>query len=990
MVMLEIPRDAAVLVSPGGRLRVLAPRDTPLPASKKLMSLDDQRSYVYLPGYKVTHDLGPNTQAPTLLFRGPLDGTNWEELHDDLCKTESRSKNRAARARKLSSYAGIDTVEYFLREPEHGGFFWCLCRGVDGRITIRSDTLGKQPVLYHRVPHDSFEEARNEKHRGWEEPYVVEGDVACDWLVAPAPAPLSDWPNVADGWKQHHPRHVLRIDTQTCALDPVAGTTRHEELRAERLEKEKRETENARAMGEPPPLFDRAEEYRNDKGEVCVDPFANAGVLPLVPPSLRVPPSHELDFIEDPDLPPELQKKPPKGLPIRLTEEGSEQDNAGILDASRELTKRFLAATKHAGLAVDMFRRGCEARPVGILFSGGIDSVAVLAACVAWKIPCVAAVAGFTGATAPPDDLAAAEAACGFFKVELLKREVGSVAEVAAALARLSPALCHLDVDKARLALSTYFAAQALRERNCRCVFSGGGAEALLNGVDGDVLGARASETDEASLELSALRALFHAELQRDHAAAHAHGMEIHHPFLSAFVAKFALDLPGRMKRLVPVSASREDEKHEKGKDCLRKRVLRVALERHPFNVPRYVTRRAPLKADVGSQFGNAVVRVAVAFGFARAAEAPRVLADAVAACASLGAAAIEKKALEEQNPRVYDYEAERMRRRSATGASGGSSKSFGSFSELVTPPGAPPKQFALLYTSGRNSAAAFHACLERRLAFAAIVPFSDPSEARHERFKRGTRHGFDREDVDDTVNVDPDGKHTKTMRAAAARFADAVAAPLWNRGVPGYTQRTRFAKTHSQAVTALTNDLVRLRADYGVLGVAHGHVFDVSALCAVEEASERAGLIALAPVWRDARATQKMLSSPSGAAGVLVVAGSPHSVGVVVTEVETLDALIETQGGAFATDGDACGTTFDAVPSEAAFYADAAVTFAPNAKVVADESAFFYAAPNSSSSSLSSGVGTREIRWDEVVVVRRPKPPAFVRHVGGKGWSVA
>ena len=305
-----------------------------------------------------------------------------------------------------------------------------------------------------------------------------------------------------------------------------------------------------------------------------------------------------------------------------------------------------------------------------------------------------------------------------------------------------------------------------------------------------------------------------------------------------------------------------------------------------------------------------------------------------------------------------------------------------------MTPPGAPPKQFALLYTSGRNSAAAFHACLERRLAFAAIVPFSDPSGARHERFKRGTRHGHDREDVDDTVNVDPDGKHTKTLRAAAARFADAVAAPLWNRGVPGYTQRTRFAKTHAQAVTALTNALVRLRADYGVLGVAHGHVFDVSSLCAVEEAAERAGLIALAPVWRDARATQKMLSSPSGAAGVLVTAGSSHSVGTVLTEVETLDALIETHGGAFAADGDACGTTFDAVPSEAAFYADAAVTTAPNARVVADESAFFFAT-RASSSSLA-GVGTREIRWDEVVVVRRPKPPAFVRHVGGRGWSVA
>ena len=975
MVMLEISREAAVLVSPGGRLRVLAPRDTPLPASKKLMSLDDQRSYVYLPGYKVTHDMGPNTQAPTLLFRGPLDGTNWEELHDDLCKTESRAKNRAARARKLSSYDGIDVVEYFLREPEHGGFFWCLCRGVDGRITVRSDTLGKQPVLYHRVPHDAFEEAANEKHRGWEDA-VVEGDVACDWLLAPAPAPLSDWPNVADGWKQHHPRHVLRIDTQSCALDPVAGTTRHEELESARREKEKRETENARAMGEPPPRFDENAEYRNDKGEIIEDPFRNAGVLSLVPPSLRVPPSHELDFIDDPDLPPELQKKPPKGLPIRLTEEGTEADNAGILEASRELTKRFLAATKHAGLAVDMFRRGCEARPVGILFSGGIDSVAVLAACVAWKIPCVAAVAGFTGATAPPEDIAAARAACAFFGVELLVREVGSVAEVAAALARLSPAICHLDVDKARLSLCVYFASESLRARNCRCVFSGGGADALLDGVDGDVDGARASAADEEQLERSALRALFHAELQRDHAAAHfGAGMEVHHPFLSAFIAKFALELPGRMKRL------RVKRGYVKANETsLKKRILRVALERHPFNTPRHVTRRAPSRADIGSQFGNAVVRVAVAFGFARAPEAPRVLADAVAACAKLSAAAIEKKALEEQNPRVYDYAAERRKSERETSET---SRSNAAFSALVKPLPLPPKQFALLYTSGRNSAAAFHACLERRLAFCAVVPFSDPDEARHEHFKRGARHGGDRADVDGDVNADPDRAFTKPMRAAAARFADAAAVALWNRGVPGYTQRTRFAKTREQTVTALAKSLVQLRADYGLLGVAHGHVFDVSALCAVEEASELAGIIALAPVWRDARATQNALASPTGAAGLLVTVGHSHAVGRVIRDTKSIDALIQSAGGAFAADGDAAGTTFDAVPSEAVFYADAAVAFVPSFAIVAD-------APETALASSANGAGTREIQWKDVVVVRRPKPPGFVRRVGGRGWSAA
>jgi hypothetical protein len=319
----------------------------------------------------------------------------------------------------------------------------------------------------------------------------------------------------------------------------------------------------------------------------------------------------------------------------------------------------------------------------------------------------------------------------------------------------------------------------------------------------------------------------------------------------------------------------------------------------------------------------------------------------------------------------VYDYAAERRKSEHETSSS---------FAALVKPLPLPPKQFALLYTSGRNSAAAFHACLERRLAFCAVVPFSDPDEARHERFKRGARHGGDRADVDSALNADPDRAHTKPMRAAAARFADAAAVALWNRGVPGYTQRTRYAKTRDAAVTALAKSLVRLRADYGLLGVAHGHVFDVSALCAVEEASELAGIVALAPVWRDARATQNMLASPTGAAGLLVTAGSPHAVGRVVHDARSIDTLIDSGGGAFAADGDAAGTTFDAVPSEAVFYADAAVAFVPSSgAIVAD-----------ALSSSANGAGTREIQWKDVSVVRRPKPPGFVRRVGGRGWSAA
>jgi hypothetical protein len=635
------------------------------------------------------------------------------------------------------------------------------------------------------------------------------------------------------------------------------------------------------------------------------------------------------------------------------------------------------------------------------MFSGGIDSLAVLAACLAWKIPCVCAVAGFTGGTEPPADISAAKAACETLGVKLIVREVGSVAEVAAALARLAPVLCHLDVEKAKTALSTYFAAEALKNAHCGCVFGGGGAESLLAGVDGDVDGARASARDETSLELSSLRCLFHAQLQRDHAAAYHHDMEIHHPFLSAFVAKFALDVPGRMKRLSSApSPPTAAALNRKAKPLpLPKRLLRVALERHPFDVPRSLTRREPLKPDVGGRFGDAVVRVALRMGFRDAFRSPKSLAEATAGCAYASAREIERKHVEEQKPEVcFDADREKqIRKRRAKRAL---ANTDGGVDSVKHPP-PPSPSVALLYTSGRNSAAAFHKCeTSMRLKCASIVPFSDPTAARLENFKNGQRHGGDSEDLSPHENqLDPDHVYTRNLRAAAARFADAVGIPLWNRGVPGYTARTRFKKNETQTLLALTESFVRLRADYGILGVVHGHAFDVSALCAVEEAAERAGLISLAPVWRDARSSQDLLNSFDGAAGFLVTAGSSSAVGRVVRDARVLDALITQSGGPFAADADTAGTVFDAIPSEAAFFDDAAVAYVGRSVREASAremgsgrriDAAAEDAPGWRLGDFGGGVGYREIEWDDVSVVRRPRPPQLVRDVGGRGWSAA
>jgi hypothetical protein len=153
-----------------------------------------------------------------------------------------------------------------------------------------------------------------------------------------------------------------------------------------------------------------------------------------------------------------------------------------------------------------------------------------------------------------------------------------------------------------------------------------------------------------------------------------------------------------------------------------------------------------------------------------------------------------------------------------------------------------------------------------------------------------------------------------------------------------------------------------------------HGHVFDVAALCAVEEACETAGLIALGPVWGDSESLQKMVADTSGAAGVLVVAGSVGSVGSVIRDAYGIDTLIDLAGGPFAADGDACGVTFDAIPSEAVFYDDKAVVWSdPAGKGLI--------------TNATGNVGAREICWNHVSVVRRPAPPKLVRDVGGRGW---
>ena len=1000
MVLFEIALEDAVLVSPGGRLRVLSPRPAPPPGARALRPKEEraQKDYVYLPGYKVKADFPPSGLEPVFVCRGMVDGNNWDEMHDEILRLEREAKRAAVKAKRLSEYRGMDMVSHFVRVPEHGGAFWMLARGVDGSCYVRTDPLGRQPVLCHRVSHDEFEEARKER-----------GDVAaqrpssssdaeppqsrCDWLFAPSSNPRCPWPNLTDdGWHLHHPRHIIRVDGETGAIDDAAATA------------------PTRGWATAP------DETR---------------LLPVVPPPLLVPPSLKIKPAPgawNDDLTPKQYRKPrPFELPLRFTEEPNVPAWAceGLLEASDALSESLLAAVRSA--AWEARDRG---RPVGVLFSGGVSSLAILACLTRWNVPCVAAHACFTGSTRVPPDRAHAIDAAKALGARLEVVDVSTPHEIAAALSRVANAVFEPErVDKAAGSLALYFATAALKRADCVCAFSGHGGEEVCNGR------ARfARKPDDADpLGKSELRALHRRTLQRDFAIGAMHGVPVYHPFLSSYVVPTAHAFPAKCKALpVALGVLRADRPGgARDRFPTEKRCLRAALERGPFAdglCPRRCTRRPRVDAAEGSGFDIAL-RVAAAHILSSASsfeddhpKAPESLsASAVASAtrraASLDPDALERDAVERQRPRIWNNQhsyggggaPSRPKTRRADDDAGvvvgaGPPRSVlppRSISTLPKPTLYPRKdRYALLYTSGANSAAAYFSFRTSRpgASFAAVVPFSSRFGVASDRTS-GRRHAR----LEAPPDPDPDEAYTVSMRHAAERFADALGLPLWNHGVPAYTSRTRYVKGKKETASRFAAALRTLREDYGVEGIVVGHVSDVDALEYAEDAADLAGLACVAPRWgaresaaeallenktrvsspgesrgkeNERRFSASKTSESSGgvvihpkhrASALICTRGTPASLGCVIRDAAEARALVEARGGADATDGDAVETALDFVAAESAAFGPRRV-----ARINAEAEG-------------GGGCEVREVKWENVRVVGACAMPRAVADIASR-----
>jgi len=194
-------------------------------------------------------------------------------------------------------------------------------------------------------------------------------------------------------------------------------------------------------------------------------------------------------------------------------------------EAAERLARGLVSAVHH----VVTHHECSPTRPLGVLFSGGVDSTALLAVARRMNVPVVAATAGWTGTNTEPLDISPARAAAHKLGATFVLEEVKDIHEVIDALRELHGVVHGMDVVKAGVALPVYFAARALARNNCAAALAGGGSEEVMCGY------ARhsARPRDAQNLGLSGLRSLHYRDLQRDAAATTLHGVPAYQPFLS-------------------------------------------------------------------------------------------------------------------------------------------------------------------------------------------------------------------------------------------------------------------------------------------------------------------------------------------------------------------------------------------------------------------------------------------------------------------------
>ena len=179
----------------------------------------------------------------------------------------------------------MDFTDHSSSNPEHGGSFWMLARGVDVA------DVPSVPTPWAVTPSFTTASRTPSSPRRWATTSSRARTSATGSSRPPRTRGISGR-STTDGWKHHHPRHIIRVGPDTAALCPCHATAggKHDRLPSS-------------------PLLLLATR------RLC-DSRSSPGTTSKFPRSI------------DPARPFEL--------PLRLTEDGVEEENEGMLEAARE------------------------------------------------------------------------------------------------------------------------------------------------------------------------------------------------------------------------------------------------------------------------------------------------------------------------------------------------------------------------------------------------------------------------------------------------------------------------------------------------------------------------------------------------------------------------------------------------------------------------------------------------------------------------------
>ena len=244
-------------------------------------------------------------------------------------------------------------------------------------------------------------------------------------------------------------------------------------------------------------------------------------------------------------------------------------------------------------LLLESVRIRLPKQKLGILFSGGIDSVMLAFLCkkIGKNVTCY--VSAFKGENLQESkDLIFARKAAKYLGI-VLKEKIVDIKETEKYIKKIANLIESRDVVKVGCALPFYISSESAKKDGCKVLFSGLGSDEIFGGYESHK---KASDINKECIKR--LKTLYENDLYRDDVVTMANTIELRLPFLDIELIDYALQIDPKLKI----------------KGDIKKYILRkVALS---LGINKEFAFRKKLAAQYGSNFDKAIKKLSKQYGF--------------------------------------------------------------------------------------------------------------------------------------------------------------------------------------------------------------------------------------------------------------------------------------------------------------------------------------------------------------------------------------